>query len=57
LKPRPDLVIVMTDGITPWPAAPPGTAKVIVGLMDGNGTVPDWATAVPIDPATVGGGR
>jgi predicted metal-dependent peptidase len=57
LKPRPDLVIVLTDGHTPWPAGPPGKAKVIVGLMDKAGSVPAWASSVDIDPATVGGGR
>lgn len=57
LKPRPDLVIVLTDGHTPWPAEPPGRAKVIVGLMDQSGQVPDWATSVPIDPGLIGSGR
>lgn len=57
LRPRPDLVIVLTDGHTPWPSGPPGRAKVIVGLMDATGSVPDWATSVPIDPAVVGSGR
>jgi predicted metal-dependent peptidase len=57
LRPRPDLVIVLTDGHTPWPPGPPGRAKVIVGLMDTTGSVPDWATSVPVDPAVVGSGR
>ncbi|HEX5406140.1 MAG TPA: VWA-like domain-containing protein [Pseudonocardiaceae bacterium] len=57
LRPRPDLVIVLTDGHTPWPSEPPGKAKVIVGLLDSTGSVPDWATSVPVDPALVGGGR
>ncbi|HVV23725.1 MAG TPA: VWA-like domain-containing protein [Pseudonocardiaceae bacterium] len=50
LRPRPDLVIVLTDGHTPWPAEPPGKAKVLVGLMDRTGSVPEWATSVAIDP-------
>lgn len=57
LRPRPDLVIVLTDGHTPWPAEPPGKAKVLVGLMDQTGRVPEWATSVAIDPETVGSGR
>lgn len=57
LRPRPDLVIVLTDGHTPWPSEPPGKAKVLVGLMDQQGQVPDWATSVAIDPETVGSGR
>jgi predicted metal-dependent peptidase len=50
LKPRPDLIIVLTDGHTPWPSAPPAGIKVIVGLMDDRGTVPDWARAIAIGP-------
>jgi predicted metal-dependent peptidase len=52
LRPRPDLVIVLTDGFTPWPAEAPRGMKVIVGLMDPNGTVPEWARAIPIGPPT-----
>lgn len=50
LRPRPDLIIVLTDGFTPWPHRPPGRSKVVVGLMDKAGTVPDWATSVLIEP-------
>lgn len=50
LKPHPDLVIVLTDGHTPWPQAAPGGGRVIVGLMDPAGTVPEWATAVMVEP-------
>jgi predicted metal-dependent peptidase len=57
LRPRPDLVIVLTDGHTPWPPGPPGRARVIVGLMDKTGSVPSWASSVAVDPATVGSGR
>ena len=51
LRPRPDLIIVLTDGYTPWPSAPPPGIKVIVGLMDPMGVVPDWARAIAIGPA------
>jgi predicted metal-dependent peptidase len=50
LRPRPDLIIVLTDGYTPWPSAPPSGIRVIVGLMDPMGMVPDWARAIPIGP-------
>lgn len=50
LRPRPDLIIVLTDGFTPWPVEPPKGIKVIVGLMDPNGAVPDWARAIAIGP-------
>lgn len=56
LRPRPDLIIVLTDGYTPWPPAPPGRSKVIVGLL-AEGSVPDWATSVRVDPALAGGAR
>ena len=49
LKPRPDLVIVLTDGFTPWPGAAPSRARVVVGLMDAGGSVPPWAHSVLID--------
>jgi predicted metal-dependent peptidase len=53
LRPRPDLVIVLTDGHTPWPRQP-ARVRVVVGLLDPQGSVPDWATAVPIDATRVG---
>ena len=52
LKPRPDLVIVLTDGHTPWPSSPPAGVKVVVGLMDPTGTVPEWARTVMIEPVS-----
>jgi predicted metal-dependent peptidase len=52
LRPRPDLVIVLTDGHTPWPSGPPGKAKVIVGLMDETGSVPNWATSIAVTAAS-----
>ena len=49
LRPRPDLIVVLTDGHTPWPAEPPRGVRVIVGLMDSSGRVPKWATTVSIN--------
>jgi predicted metal-dependent peptidase len=52
LRPRPDLIVVLTDGHTPWPAEPPRGIRVIVGLMDPSGHVPAWARAIPITMET-----
>jgi predicted metal-dependent peptidase len=49
LRPRPDLVVVLTDGHTPWPTRAPDGVRVVVGLMDQAGNVPDWATTVLVD--------
>jgi predicted metal-dependent peptidase len=46
LRPRPDLIIVLTDGFTPWRSAPPRGIRVVVGLMDRSGRTPDWAETV-----------
>ena len=48
LRPRPDLIVVLTDGHTPWPPTPPRGIRVIVGLMDPSGRVPEWAKAIAI---------
>ena len=55
--PRPDVVVVCTDGFTPWPAEPPGRARWIVVLVrDDSGLLhrpppppPAWADVVDIE--------
>jgi predicted metal-dependent peptidase len=47
-KPAPDLIVVLTDGFTPWPPEPPRGVRVVVGLMDDRGRTPEWATTVLI---------
>ncbi|MDP8970933.1 MAG: VWA-like domain-containing protein [Actinomycetota bacterium] len=54
IKPAPDVVVVLTDGFTPWPATPPPRTKVVVGLMDPGGSVPDWAEHVLVGDTGVG---
>jgi hypothetical protein len=56
LKPRPSVVIVLTDGFTPWPDRPPRGVRVVVGLlaedsMPGGWPPPAWARTVVIDAA------
>lgn len=58
LRPRPDIIVVLTDGWTPWPAKPPPGTRVIVGLLqDGYGQdgpdPPQWARVVIINPAEI----
>ena len=54
LKPRPSIVVVLTDGFTPWPEEPPRGARVIVGLIEahrgaGPGFAP-WMHRIPPPP-------
>jgi predicted metal-dependent peptidase len=58
LRPRPSVIVVLTDGMTPWPARPPKGVQVVVGLIgpdEARGgrpwAAPDWARVVRIDPA------
>jgi predicted metal-dependent peptidase len=54
LRPRPTVIIVLTDGFTPWPPEPPPGIRVIVGLLTEGlrphrWPPPDWARTVAID--------
>jgi predicted metal-dependent peptidase len=54
LRPRPTVVIVLTDGYTPWPDQPPPGIRVIVGLLTEGARLsgwspPDWARTVVIE--------
>ncbi len=53
LRPRPSVVVVLTDGWTPWPAAPPHGVRVVIGLLAAPGAPtpvgPAWARSVLID--------
>jgi predicted metal-dependent peptidase len=57
LKPPPDVVVVLTDGETDWPAESPLRARVIVGLLGTSSWVPPWATAVAIPGERRAGGE
>jgi predicted metal-dependent peptidase len=54
LRPRPDVVVVLTDGHTPWPPAAPPGIRVIVGLTDQAGRTPGWADTVLVGEAARG---
>ncbi|MEU1689488.1 vWA domain-containing protein [Micromonospora sp. NPDC005707] len=47
LRPRPDLVVVLTDGHTPWPDRRPPFESLVCLVGDG-GEAPDWASSVHI---------
>lgn len=55
LRPRPQIIIVLTDGFTPWPAEPPRGVKVVVDLLAQghmpmqHWSPPEWARTVIID--------
>ncbi|MFN2506736.1 MAG: VWA-like domain-containing protein, partial [Acidimicrobiales bacterium] len=57
LRPRPSVVVVLTDGMTPWPPEAPKGMQIVVGLI-ANRTqagrtwaAPQWARVVPIESA------
>lgn len=39
---KPSIIVVLTDGYTPWPNNPPDDTRVLV-LLVAEGTSPDWA--------------
>lgn len=52
LRPRPHVVVVLTDGETPWPSEPPHGVRVVVGLLGPRSArypVPDWARVVEVE--------
>jgi predicted metal-dependent peptidase len=59
LRPRPSVIVVLTDGYTRWPERAPKAAHVVIGLFERGGRrpgwdPPDWARPVWIgDPAGV----
>ncbi len=50
LRPRPSIVVVLTDGFTPWPVQAPGGAKVVVGLIEGRRGIGPQLHGVPAPP-------
>lgn len=50
-RPKPSVIIVLTDGYTPWPAARPANTSVVVALLSSAPPPPPWARWVRVDPA------
>ncbi len=54
LRPRPSVIVVLTDGHTPWPERPLRNVRVVVGQLTESGVPhpsppPAWARTVVID--------
>ncbi len=57
LRPRPSVLVVLTDGLTPWPDEAPRGMRVVVGILTGIGPgrrtslppTPPWTRVVRID--------
>jgi predicted metal-dependent peptidase len=49
-RPRPDLIVVLTDGYTPWPNTPPPGSAVIAAMLgrpdETLPNTPDWASRI-----------
>ncbi|UBV13920.1 DUF2201 family putative metallopeptidase [Mycolicibacterium fortuitum] len=50
-QPRPEIIVVFTDGDTPWPAQPPHNVSVIIVVLARGSrshlpATPDWATRI-----------
>lgn len=48
LRPRPQLVVTLTDGETPWPTTAPGSVTHVVCVLGDGPDAPEWATTVRI---------
>jgi predicted metal-dependent peptidase len=49
LRPRPAVIVVLTDGYTPWPDDAPRGSRVVVGLLgDDAPDAPAWARAIRV---------
>lgn len=54
LRPAADVVVILTDGYTPWPSEAPLPLRVVVGLLPSDKEpppVPAWARTVRINDA------
>ncbi len=49
LRPRPDVVIVLSDCRTSWPEKPPAGMKVIIARLGRDGDIPAWAKVVEVN--------
>ncbi len=49
LRPRPQVIVVLTDGQTPWPSEPPRGVRAVVALFGRRAwELPSWARVVQV---------
>lgn len=48
VRPKPSLIIVLTDGATPWPASPP-EVRCLAVVPKGASATPDWMARVEVE--------
>lgn len=48
-KPRPDIIVIVSDCETPWPEEQPPRCKMIIVRVRHAGEVPPWARVVDVD--------
>ena len=46
---RPSLLVVLTDGLTPWPERPPNNSRVVIVDFLGSASLPSWAEVVHVN--------
>jgi predicted metal-dependent peptidase len=52
LHPRPHIIVVFTDGETPWPTEPPKQIDSVIAVLSragAEGQVPSWCSTIIID--------
>jgi hypothetical protein len=51
MRPRPNLIVVFTDGLTGWPAENPGVPVVVVLITDDVISTPEWVRTIRVHPS------
>jgi hypothetical protein len=46
---RPSVVIVLTDGLTPWPHLALNNSRVVIVDFLGSASLPEWAEVVHVN--------
>lgn len=49
MRPKPQVVITITDGVTPWPNTPPAGIRPITVLLGNSGEAPKWGKVIRVE--------